>query len=89
MLEFNARKCKVVRYHRVAKSSVHPYTLGNVTLEVCDPIMDLGVKFDSVLAFKEHVDHICSSASKSLRLIIRNSRAFRIKTVTVLYKSLV
>lgn len=67
----------------------HHYNIDNADLKRLTECRDLGVFFQSHLNFKNHFQHIVIQDYKLLGSIIRNSKFFKIQSVSILLNSLV
>ncbi len=92
LMELNVDKCKVVSFGRHINENWN-YHLNNngidIDLERLDKIKDLGVNFDSLLTFKDHIHEKINKANSMLGLIKRNFIYFTSDTFVLLYKSMV
>lgn len=89
-LDLNIDKCKVISFTRKMSYRIHPYKISENILLRVNSITDLGIIFDQKLTFIEHINNLCSDASKSLGFIIRNCREFTdLNSIKILYFSYV
>ena len=72
-------KCAIL--HLGTKNPLHKYYFGDIELSNVDSIRDLGVIMSNNLKFKEHLKHICSSATRTSNLIFK---CFRSRNATFL-----
>ena len=63
-MEFNAKKCKVLRVARIRSIDGRDYYLGWIKLDRVDVEKDLGVLVSHNLSWNNHVDLISSHALK-------------------------
>lgn len=89
-LDLNPNKCFVMSYGLMQQTLQYDYVIDGSVLTRPHTIRDLGVVYDSKLAFVEHVNHTVTNAYKVLGFIIRNCRDFtRRETLVLLYNSYV
>ena len=72
-MEFNSKKCHVVRFGDSKNRPIHPYRLGEEALDTSTREKDLGVIFNNKLTPE---DHINDKANKMMNLIANMRRAF-------------
>ena len=89
LMEFNAKKCQVLRVTRRRHIVEHQYTLHGKELETCTSAKYLGITISSYLRWNKHVDEVCSKANKTLGFLRRNLRVSSPKLKTLAYFSLV
>ena len=89
LMEFNAKKCQVLRVTRRRHIVEHQYTLHGKELETCTSAKYLGITISSDLRWNKHVDEVCSKANKTLGFLRRNLRVSSPKLKTLAYFSLV
>ena len=74
-MEFNAKKCKVLRVARIRSIDGRDYYLGGIKLDRVDVEKDLGVLISHNLNWNNHVDLISSHAlKKMLNVLYRTCR---------------
>ncbi|CAB0006769.1 unnamed protein product, partial [Nesidiocoris tenuis] len=89
-LSLNIPKCFVVSYRKTHTPVIHPYVLGGAVLNRTEVARDLGVLFDSRLAFGDHVGAIVVRAMRALGFLKRTTREFSsIPAILLLYKTMV
>lgn len=89
-LPFNVPKCISMTITRKANPINCVYTIEMENLKSVAEHKDLGVSFNNMLTFGNHIKHIVNNAYKLLGFVIRNSKAFLCtSTVITLYRSLV
>lgn len=89
-LELNVTKCKIISYTKRQNYVQFNYNINNSVLERVKTIKDLGIVFDSILSFNEHISHIVNSSFKILGYIVRTTKDFtNIKSIINLYCTLV
>ena len=64
-MEFNAKKCKVLRVARIRSIDGRDYYLGGIKLDRVDVEKDLRVLVSHNLSWNNHVDLISSQAPKN------------------------
>ena len=85
-MEFNAKKCKVLRVVRIRSIIDKDYYLGGTKLDCIDVEKDLGVLVSHDLSWNNHVDLISSKAQRMLNLLYRTCRDITdISTKKLLY----
>ena len=89
-LQLNISKCRVVSYSRKQDIITYSYNVNGILMERSQTFKDLGVVFDSKLAFIDHINTTVNSASKIYGFIYRNCRRFsNVETIRLLFCSLV
>lgn len=89
-LYLNPTKCFVTTFTRKAHVTTSDYYLKGHKIQRSDLANDLGVIHDSKLIFDQHIDKICTRATKALGFVMRNSECFKnVKTFKILYCSFV
>ena len=73
-MEFNAKKCKVLRVARIRSITDKDYYLDGTKLDRIDVEEDLGVLVSHDLSWNNHVDLISSKAHRMLNLLCRTCR---------------
>ena len=68
-MEFNAKKCKVLRVARIRSIDDRDYYLGWIKLDRVDVEKDLGVLVSHNLSWNNHVDLISSKAQRMLNVL--------------------
>ena len=86
-LPFNLGKCKVM--HSGTNNPNHDYNMGDSKLEAVISEKDVGVTFDPLLKFKEHIRTMISKANSRVGIIRRTFSKLSPKSFILLYKSLV
>ena len=85
-MEFNVKKCKVLRVARITSIDDREYYLGGIKLDRVDVEKDLGVLVSHNLSWNNHVDIIPSKAQRMLTLLYRTCRDITdISTKKLLY----
>ena len=85
-MEFNAKKCKILRVARIRSIDDRYYYLGGVKLDCVDVENDLGVLVSHNLSWSKHVDLISSKAQRMLNVLYRTCRDINdISTKKLLY----
>ena len=85
-MEFNAKKCKVLRVARIRSIDDRDYYPGGVKLDRVDVEKGLGVLVSHNLCWNNHVDLISSEAQRMLNVLYRTRRDVNdISTKTLLY----
>ena len=88
-MTLNITKCHVITFCHGKTPVIFNYNIDGTNLERVDSIRDLGVIFDSKMSFIPHIDSLISKSRSRLGFIFRNTSAFSIDTLRVLYVSLV
>ena len=86
-LPLNLKKCKCVHYGK--NNPCHQFSIGGQCLSEDLTEKDVGVTFDSSLEFRQHIKSMISKANQRVGLIKRSFSHLDIKSVKLLYKSLV
>ena len=73
-MEFNTKKCKVLRVARIRSIDDRDYYLGWIKLDRVDVEKDLGVLVSHNLSWNNHVDLISSKAQRMLNVLYRTCR---------------
>ena len=73
-MEFNVKKCKVLRVARIRSINDKDYYLGGTKLDRVDVEKDLGVLVSHNLSWNNYVDLISSKAQRMLNLLYRTCR---------------
>ena len=68
-MDFNARKCKVLRVARIRSIDDRGYYLGGIKLDRVDVEKDLRVLVSHTLSWNSHVDLISSKAQRILNVL--------------------
>ena len=91
LLPLNIKKCTIMSFSRKNITNIKfDYYLENTVIERKYVVRDLGVIFDSKFTFVDHINTIILSASKSVGVIIRNSKEIEdLSVIKTLYCSLV
>ena len=71
-MQFNVKKCHILRISRQHAKSIPTYTLGLETLSVVNSFTYLGVTISSDLRWNEHVATVVAKASRTLNFVRRN-----------------
>ncbi|XP_074040340.1 uncharacterized protein [Leptinotarsa decemlineata] len=89
-LPFNTSKCIVMTCTRKKDKIEYAYEMENITLARVSNVKDLGVRYDSTLSFKKHIETVVSQGLRSLGFVLRQSKHFRnYQTVIRIYNALV
>ena len=89
-MEFNAKKCRVLRVAGIRSIDGRDYYLGGIKLDLVDVEKDLGVLVSHNLSWNNHDDLISSKAQKMLNVLYRTCRDINdISTKKLLYIALV
>lgn len=75
-LNLNATKCRVMSYNRKQRPILYPYSVVGEELERPGSLKDLGVIFDPMLTFVEHINKVVLEAGRILGFVVRNCRNF-------------
>ena len=90
VMDFNVRKCKIMRITKKKQPFISNYLLDNSVLEEVNEFRDLGITTDQHLRWNLHIDKVVAKANRMLGLIKRSCRDFEDrKTVRTLYCALV
>ena len=90
LMDFNVKKCKLMRITKKKMPFRSDLQLNNNTLEETSEFCDLGLVTTSMLSWNAHVDKISSKANKILGLIKRTCRGLTdVTTLRTLYCTLV
>ena len=73
-MEFNVKKCKVLRVAHIRSINDKDYYLGGTKLDRVDVEKDLGLLVSHNLSWNNHVDLISSKAQRMLNLLYRTCR---------------
>lgn len=73
-MEFNVKKCKVLRIARIKSIFERDYYLGNMKLERVEVEKDLGVLITHNLSWNNHVDYTTAKAQKMLNVLYRSCK---------------
>ena len=85
-MDFNAKKCKVLRVARIRSIDDRDYYLGGIKLDRVDVEKDLGILVSNNLSWNNHVDVISSKAQKMLNVLYRTCKDINdIRTKKLLY----
>ena len=76
-MQFNSRKCKILRITRFLHPHSYPYCMGDNFINPVNVYRDLGFMVASDLTWKVHVDSIAKKANCSLGYIKR-TRGFKV-----------
>ena len=80
-LSLNLDKCKIMTFTRSRSPIMSPYFIHNVTItRNMNYVMDLGFKLTSNLDPTAHIEHVCCKALKTLGLVIRLIKDFRLES---------
>jgi hypothetical protein len=85
LLRFNASKCKLL--HLGKASGTNRFQLGDQVIEEVQEEKDLGVFFDSKLAFDTHINMIVTKANRTLGIIKRKFKHLDAEAFVILYKT--
>ena len=85
-MDFNTKKCKVLRVARIKSIDDRDYYLGGIKLDCVDVAKDLGILVRHNLTWKNHVNAISSKAHKMLNVLYRTCKDINdIRTKKLLY----
>ena len=85
-MDFNAKKCKVLRVARLRSTDGRDYYLGEIKLDRVDVEKDSGILVSHNLRWNNHVDPISSKAQKMLNVLYRTCKDINdIRTKKLLY----
>ena len=85
-MDFNAKKCKVLRVDRIRSLDDRDYYLGGIKLDRVDVEKDLGILLSHNLSWNNHVDVISLKAQKMLYVLYRTCKDINdIRTKKLLY----
>ena len=85
-MEFNTKKCKVLRVARIRSIDDRDCYLGGIKLDRVDVEKDLGALVSHNLSWNNHVDLISSKAQRMLNVLYRKYREINdISTKKLLY----
>ena len=85
-MDFNAKKCKVLRVARIRSIDYRDYYLVGIKLDGVDVEKDLGILVSHNLSWNNHVDVISSKAQKMLKVLYRTCKDFNdIRAKKLLY----
>ena len=89
-MDFNVRRCKIIRITKKKQPSISSYFLDYSVLEEVNEYRDLGITTDQHLRWNLHIDKVVAKANRMLGLIKRSCRDFEDrKTLRTLYWALV
>ena len=75
-MDFNVRKCKIMRVTRKKQPFISNYLLDNSHLEEVNELRDHGITTDQHLRWNLHIDKVVAKANRMLGLIKRCCRDF-------------
>lgn len=75
-VQINASKCKVVRFAGGRTVREYPYVIGDIEIDCCKEIRDLGVIYSASASFDAHITSIISKAYQLLGFVARTTRDF-------------
>ena len=85
-MDFNTRKCKVLRVARIRSIDNRDFYLGGIKLDRVDVEKDLGILVSHNLSWNNHVNAISSKATKMLNVLYRTCKDINdIRTKKLLY----
>ena len=88
-MQFNAKKCFVLKVSHSRTKSTHQYTLGQSILQETDSHSYLGVSITKDLKWDSHINQCVSKAKRVLGLVCRNLHPCNTDLKATAYKSLV
>lgn len=89
-LSLNLKKTEYIIYKTTTKKvSNLNIKIGNVPIERVQSVKFLGVKFDELLSWKSHVDHIRQKMARSIGIILKTRKKFNSSTMITMYYSFV
>ena len=89
-MEFNVKKCKLMRICKKRSPLLSDLHLNNSNLQSTSDFCDLGLVTNCNLSWNNHIDKITSKANRILGLIKRTCRGFKdVPTLRTLYLALV
>ena len=88
-MNFNTKKCVVLRCYRIISPILTIYSLAGQLLECVKEHSYLGIILDQQMSFIPHINHIVSKASKILNFLKRNLYKCPATTKVTAYISLV
>ena len=89
-MHFNNKKCEHIRIARpTVKNSgdVRSYNFNGEPLKSVDDVMYLGIRIDKRLSFDKHINDVCSKATHTLHMLMRNLKKAKTKTRATAYKT--
>ena len=85
-MDFNTRKCKVLRVARIRSIDSRDYYLGGIKLDRVDVEKGLGILVSHNLTWNNHVNVISSKAQKMLNVLYQTCKDINdIRTKKLLY----
>ena len=75
-MDFNVKKCKIMRITKKKQSFISNFLLHNSLLEEVSEFRDLGITTDQHLCWNLHIDKVVAKANRMLGLIKRTCRDF-------------
>ena len=85
-MDFNVKKCKIMRITKKKQPFISNFLLHNSLLEEVSEFRDLGITTDQHLCWNLHIDKVVAKANRMLGLIKRTCRDFDDhKTLRTLY----
>ena len=80
-LTLNFDKCKIMTFTRSRSPIMSPYFISNVAItRTMDYVMDLGFKLSCNFDPTAHIEYVCCKALKTLGLVIRLIKDFRLES---------
>ena len=90
LIPLSIPKCAAMHTNRCHSPFSFSYTINNQLLNIVKSYKDLGIIFDNVLNFREHIDHISVKCLINMGWIRRQTKSFKdISTIRCLYNSYV
>ena len=75
VMDFNVKKCKIMRITKKKQPFISNYLLDNPVLEEVNEFRDLGITTDQHLRWNLHIDKVVAKANRMLGLITGNTQS--------------
>ena len=88
-MNFNAKKCNIMRVSRSCKPLQHVYSLGNEILQEVSDAKYLGIQIDNKLDWNKHISTVAARGQSKLAFLNRNLKGCPKKLRDTSYISLI
>ena len=88
-VQANPDKFQVIGFGRNRNNIITDFTFNNTTIDCDDSVLLLGVEFDHLLTFNNHIAGICRKSARQLAVLKRLGHLLTLKGKLAIYKSFI